>query len=229
MGLCAKDLISYRKKKKGAFYNCIVFIVRIIYLNKFKEFHVKVFNTGKLEIPGIQNDDMLDILLQALINQIQPFVSKKLTYSKKNIETVLINSNFSCQFYINRDSLYDILKYKYKLYVIYDPCSYPGIQCKFYYNTDNPENDGRCYCSKKCNKKGNGGGDNQCVELSFMIFRTGSVLVVGHCTEEILHKVYTFIKNILIAEYNTIFIEGFVGNQKKKAVKKRKKTIFTYS
>ena len=43
------------------------------------------------------------------------------------------------------------------------------------------KNDGVCYCSKKCNKKGRGKGDNQCMELSFMIFRTGSVLIVGHC------------------------------------------------
>jgi hypothetical protein len=48
----------------------------------------------------------------------------------------LINSNFNCGFFINREALYDILKFKYNLQSIYDPCSYPGIQCKFYYNPD---------------------------------------------------------------------------------------------
>ena len=37
-----------------------------------------------------------------------------------------------------------------------------------------------------------------------MIFRTGSVLIVGHCDESILHKVYEFLKNIFINEYKNI-------------------------
>ena len=60
VGLCKKDLTSYRTKRKGAFYNCFVLILRI--KNKdgiFKEAHVKVFNTGKLEIPGIQTTEFL--------------------------------------------------------------------------------------------------------------------------------------------------------------------------
>ena len=36
--------------------------------NLFKEMHVKVFNTGKLEIPGIQNDILLDKVLQLLVH-----------------------------------------------------------------------------------------------------------------------------------------------------------------
>ena len=225
IGLSKKDMVSYRKKKKGAFYNCIVFIIRIIYMEKFKEFHIKVFNTGKLEIPGIQNYIMLFTLLDELINALQPFCSKKLSYSKEKIDTVLINSNFSCNYFINRDKLYDILKYQYKLYVVYDPCSYPGIQCKFYHNTNNKKKDGVCYCTNKCNKKGCGTGDNQCTELSFMIFRTGSVLIVGHCTEPILRGIYVFIKNILIKEYLQIYIKGCVTKKKTKQKKKKKKTI----
>ena len=224
VGLSKKDLISYRKKKKGAFYNCIVFIIRIVYMGRFKEFHVKVFNTGKLEIPGIQNDKMLIDLLDELIIILQPFCPKKLAYDANKIETVLINSNFSCQYFINRDKLYDILKYKYQLYCIYDPCSYPGIQCKFYYNTNNKKNNGVCYCSAKCSKKGCGTGDNQCIELSFMIFRTGSVLIVGHCTELILQDIYIFIKGILKKEYLQICIKN-AGEKKKKKKKIRKKKI----
>ena len=53
IGICQKDIISFRTKKRSAFYNCFVIIVRILDENKFKEVHVKVFNTGKLEIPGI--------------------------------------------------------------------------------------------------------------------------------------------------------------------------------
>ena len=55
-------------------------------------------------------------------------------WKKDDIETVLINSNFSCNYYIDRDILAHRLKYEYNIHVVYDPCSYPGIQCKFYYN-----------------------------------------------------------------------------------------------
>jgi len=210
VGLCKKDLTSYRTKRKGAFYNCFVVILRIKNTDddKYKEAHVKVFNTGKLEIPGIQTSTFLYQVLDTLIRIMKPFVDKSLEYNKKDIETVLINSNFSCNYFIDRDKLAEILKYNYHIHVVYDPCSYPGIQCKFYYNEDNTANNGICSCEKKCNKKGCGKGENQCLEISFMIFRTGSVLIVGHCDEDILGKIYLYVKNILLTEFEKVAIPG---------------------
>jgi hypothetical protein len=135
VGISKKDIMSYRSKKKSAFYNCFVIILRIKMNDVFREFHVKIFNTGKLELPGIQTDQMFYTILDHVINTLQPFVTEKLEYKSSHNETVLINSNFNCGFYINREVLYDILKTKYSIHSIYDPCcSYPGIQCKFYYN-----------------------------------------------------------------------------------------------
>ena len=37
-----------------------------------------------------------------------------------------------------------------------------------------------------------------------MIFRTGSVLIVGKCNEWLLNEVYLFIKNMLQSEYSNI-------------------------
>ena len=50
IGICKKDLLSYRCKKKSAFYNCFVLIMRMKNENDndFKEHHVKIFNTVKL-------------------------------------------------------------------------------------------------------------------------------------------------------------------------------------
>ena len=47
IGISKKDIMSYRSKKKQAFYNCFVMIIRIKIQDAFKEFHIKVFNTGK--------------------------------------------------------------------------------------------------------------------------------------------------------------------------------------
>ena len=47
IGISKKDIMSYRSKKKSAFYNCFVLILRMRVDQTFKEFHIKVFNTGK--------------------------------------------------------------------------------------------------------------------------------------------------------------------------------------
>tara|TARA_B110001450_G_scaffold256463_1_gene287084 strand:+ start:12417 stop:13589 length:1173 start_codon:yes stop_codon:yes gene_type:complete len=223
IGLCKKDITSYRCKKKSAFYNCFVIILRILYNNSYKEIHVKVFNTGKLEIPGIQNDEVLHKVLDIVKNILTPLIdlNYNLDYLKKS-ETVLINSNFNCGFYINRDKLYESLKYKYNINSVYDPCSYPGIQSEFYYNKDNVIQTG-----KQVEKT------NNIVKVSFMIFRTGSVLIVGKCTEEILYNIYNFLKKLLEDEYKkyggelinkSYFESKKLQNSKKKI---RKKIIIT--
>jgi len=227
IGLAKKDLISYRTKIKGAFYNCFVVIMRIPYNGIFKEVHIKVFNTGKLEIPGIQSDDFLFLALDTLIAMLNPLCLKPLAYNKDDIDTVLINSNFTCNYYIDRDKLSSVLKYKYHLHVNYDPCSYPGIQVKFYYNSMKNIQNGICSCEKRCSKKGTGEGENQCLEISFMVFRTGSVLIVGHCSIPILHIVYNFLKTILIDDFKDFRIETAKPLIKPEKKKKRRKKIIT--
>jgi hypothetical protein len=198
IGISKKDLMSYRCKKKSAFYNCFVLILRMNVNGTFKEFHVKVFNTGKLEIPGVQSEDTFAMILNQVLFTLQPYVPEKLGYKDDTNETVLINSNFNCGFFINREALYDILKFKYNIQSIYDPCSYPGIQCKFYYNPDVGLQNG-CQISEE-----NKHLYKNIKEVSFMIFRTGSVLIVGRCDESILMIIYEFLKIILNNEYKNI-------------------------
>lgn len=197
IGISKKDLINFRKKKKSAFYNCFAVIVRIFYKGEFREINIKVFNTGKLEIPGIQNIETLNIALNIFLNIVNKLVKTPIKYLNDKIETVLINSNFSCNFYINRTTLYQILKYKYNIHSLYDPCSYPGIQCKFFYNKNYDEITGLCHCENKCSLNKKHKKNNKCDIISFMIFRTGSILVVGNCSEETLNKVYLFIVKLL--------------------------------
>ena len=217
IGLNKKDLTCYKKKTKGAFYNCFAIILRILYKNEYKEVHVKIFNTGKLEIPGIQFDDLLIITLDKLISILKPLTIENINYNENKISTVLINSNFNCGFYLNRFKLYEILKTKYNINSAYDPCSYPGIQSKFYYNENNKINNGI-----KTNEF------EEWLEISFMIFRTGSVLIVGNCNKNILNIIYLFLKDVLKNEYENIFIK-LNDTKKKKSVKKirKKKILFT--
>ena len=221
IGLCKKDITSYRCKKKGAFYNCFAVILRIQHEGAFKEIHVKVFNTGKLEIPGIQSDDVLVKTLDLLTDIIGPIVApgSVLTWDSEKSETVLINSNFSCNYYVNREKLFELLKYQYKINSAYDPCSYPGIQCEFYYNTKSDTQDGR---------QPSTGNSNHYIKMSFMVFRTGSVLIVGKCTEEMLADIYTFLRDLLEREYPVVggpMVESDAASDSQTKKKIRKKLV----
>jgi hypothetical protein len=215
IGISKKDVISYRSKKKSAFYNCFVMILRVKCEKIFKEFHVKVFNTGKLEIPGIQTDEMFCKIIDMVVHVLTPHSSTPIYHIPEKTQTVLINSNFNCGFYINREALFDILRSKYDIECIYDPCSYPGIQCKFYYNVDNKIQTGVKDTSENL------------IDVSFMIFRTGSILIVGKCCEDVLYSIYMFLKNILTAEFLNIGIQLIPSEniQKSKYKKVRKKVI----
>jgi TATA-box binding protein (TBP) (component of TFIID and TFIIIB) len=224
-GISKKDLINFRKKKKSAFYNCFAVIIRIKYNNIFNEINIKLFNTGKLEIPGIQNIKTLNIAVEILLDTIENATGKRYKYLKNKVETVLINSNFSCNFFIVRNKLYNILKFKYNIHSLFDPCSYPGIQCKFFYNKENEENDGTCKCEKKCNLNKKNKKINKCKIISFMVFRTGSILIVGNCDEDIIHIIYNFIVGILKKELFNDIITKKMDNKKKKIKKYRKRII----
>jgi len=224
VGISKKDIMSYRSKKKSAFYNCFVMILRIKINDIFKEFHIKVFNTGKMEIPGIQNDTIYETVLSTILTTLQPHIKEPLNYLQKS-DTVLINSNFNCGYYISREVLFDILKQKYNIQCIYDPCSYPGIQCKFYYNPNVEVQTGKQISAEDKEKY------PKIVEVSFMIFRTGSILIVGMCDDNVLYVIYDFLKKILIEEYHKInqrvVQKDVVDKTKDKKIRKKNILIVT--
>lgn len=195
IGMCKKDIIKMKKNEKSAFYNCFVFIYRLKVDNLFKEVHVKLFNTGKIEIPGIQKEAHVEMIVNKITGLLQGYYPEPLFELRDKQEIILINSNFTCNYYINREELYARLKTKYHIKCCYDPCSYPGIQCKYKLDTS---------------------------EVSFMIFRTGSVLIVGKCEDDQLYRIYDFLKSIFHAEYQAVY-EDHSEPMKKKQKKKIKK------
>lgn len=220
IGLCKKDVVSSKKyKQKGAFYNCIVMTLRVKSLDEpdmFQEVHVKVFNSGKLEIPGVKDERIVGyavgILSRIFVEiGVVPTTQPRDAYTE---ETILINSNFSCGFQIERETLYHVLKNKYRITCNYDPCSYPGIQCKYYYygesicpqfreNTRNIMSGQKHPLHPKCKHTAKSAG---IYVVSFFIFRTGSVLIVGRCFMRILREMHQHITDILSAERSNICV-----------------------
>jgi uncharacterized FlaG/YvyC family protein len=232
IGMSKKDIMNCRGKIKNAFYNCFAMILRFRYNDQFKEIHVKVFNTGKLEIPGILNTELLDIVKRMILDIIQPHIEDKLGFIESDREeNVFINSNFNCGFYINRERLHNILRSdKYGIESAYDPCIYPGVKCKFYYNhelgEDNDElQNGQILVEDRKMKMSELIDNNKYSEISFMIFRTGSCLILGNCSNKTLMVVFRFIKDILFKEYSNIYVVNEDTNVKIKKTKLRKKII----
>ena len=223
IGISKKDIMNTRGKPKNAFYNCFAIIIRIKHNNIFKEIHIKIFNTGKLEIPGIVDDDLLNKVKDTIIDILQPFTDLKIEFLNKESNNVLINSNFNCGFYINRELLFNILRNDYNINACYDPCSYPGIQCVYYF--DNEKN---CIIKEAINFK-NIKYNQNITKVSYMLFRTGSILIVGKCSETILNYVYNYIKNILIKEYSKIVLlnKDNLNDKVIKSKKIKKKFIYT--
>lgn len=231
IGISKKDIMTCRGKVKNAFYNCFALILRFKIKEEYKEIHVKVFNTGKLEIPGILAPDMLSTIKQMLIELLSPYIDTPLEFLDHDVESnVLINSNFNCGFYIDRDKLHNILRSsKYNIESAYDPCSYPGVKCKYYFNHevgfDTNQQCGKLLDADRTMKMCELDNATKYTEISFMIFRTGSCLIVGNCTERILRFVYESIKQILHDEYYNIAVKNMNHEIKVKKDKVRKKTI----
>ena len=244
VGFCSKDALN-KSNTKSAFYNCFVIILRLrLQSTSFKEYHVKVFNTGKMEIPGIQKEDEFQEVLKSISNVLQEY--DPAVEIENHTDTILINSNFKTGFFINRDNLYELLQKEYHLQCVYDPCSYPGIQCKFYYYQDreiqtgiqkNEDIKGKGYGYKKkdpntitptpvviknkmLNRK-----NSTFSEVSIMLFRTGSILIVGMCSEDILSKIYDFLKTLMQKEYWRIRQTNAESYNTPSSKKKTKKII----
>lgn len=231
VGMSKKDIMNCRGKIKNAFYNCFAIILRFKFEDKFREIHIKVFNTGKLEIPGILNVTILDMVKTQLLDYLTPYIETPIEYVKTTNDcNVLINSNFNCGYYINRDKLYSILRSnKYCIETAYDPCSYPGVKCKFYFNNETGfdiiTQRGQLVKEDRTMKMNELGDAKKYTEVSFMIFRTGSCLIVGNCTEEKLYFVYDFIKKMLYEEYPLICVNNEIVQTKEKKTKLRKKKV----
>jgi len=233
IGISKKDIINTKQKKKtGAFMNCFSITLRFLYEGLFREIHVKIFKKGNLEIPGVLNIKMFDSVKQMIIELLQPHLKETLCFVEREGKSrdVLINSNFRCGFYVERDKFYTILRTKYGIDASYDPNIYPGVKCKFYFNHENGYNislqEGKISIEDRNMTITELEKNKKYTEMTFTIFRTGSCLIAGNCSEDILFYIYDFLKKILRDEYYNICTNTKSRPESKlKKVKLRKRIV----
>ena len=193
-------------------------LISVIYLNKFQintlplplEFYKKVVISNKHYEDDIcyelDIDKLYDLLSYDDITYTAYSIEDKSKINVGNIETVLINSDFNVNFKIKRNILHSILKDNYQIISRFEPGIYPGVNNKFYYNTDYLDKKfvGRCYCTKKCEGKGTGHGNGQCKKITIAAFQSGSIIITG--AREINHIISAkkFIIGVLKDNYDLI-------------------------
>lgn len=190
-GFSEKSLIKKRKKKKKKiFYNQSTMHV----MHDGKIMNVKLFNNGRIQITGLKNENQAVKLVKGLIQYFKDFeVISDYTELIDN-KIVLINSDFDLCFQIKRDTLHrDIVEND--IYSSYEPCIYPGVNIKYFINTNN--HCGICECTKLCNGKGNGCGDGNCKKVTIAVFKSGKVIITGGQNKEQINESYRFITNFI--------------------------------
>ena len=152
----------------------------------------------------------------------------------KNFKIVLINSDYYLGFELKRDVLHDLLVNKYNLFSSYEPCIYPGVNSKYYFNELylNKEFKGKCYCDVYCNGKGDGKEEGKCKKITISVFQSGSIIITGARSMSQINIAYKYINNIINENYELVKKNEFLAlgpiNEKKKIIKLNKTNIINY-
>ena len=202
-GFNPKTISDKKANKKKVFYNQITIILQI---TPGVKINIKIFNNGAASITGIKDILLAQKAVNKLRESLNEITDSDLTYQLKNFNIVLINSDYHIGYEIKRDELHKILINKYKLCSSYEPCIYPGVNSKFFWNKDNKNGTylGKCECSKSCNGKGVGVGNGKCKKITISTFQSGSVIITGARNMDQINDSYRFINNIFKEYYNIL-------------------------
>lgn len=184
-------------KRKQYFYNQVT-----IHLRHTKIVNLKLFNNGGIQMTGlksfIQGDQSIHILLKEIKKlsddmRSQIFLTNPdpaIVPEKKKM--VMINSNFSIGFPIDRENLHrKVLSLGY--YSSYDSSIYPAVNLKYYYNPKKQSN-GVCNCEGLCDGKGK---DGCCRKITIAIFNSGQIIITGAQERKHLSIAYHFIHDFI--------------------------------
>ena len=242
-GSSRRDSKSSKKSGK-VFYNQATLIIRIWKSTYSDEVNLKLFNNGNIQMTGLKSEEdgyrAVNILYTSVkditvdsknaVEIIQPqHTSQPVDFAISNFDIVLINSDYSAEFLIKREKLHALLIQEYDIVSSYEPCTYPGVNSKYYWNKDYMDRSkykpGVCYCSKPCNGKGVGDGDGCCKKVTIAIFQSGKLIITGAKTYQQITDAYDFINDVFKKNYSEVKreIPAFLLEEEKKTKQKSPK------
>jgi hypothetical protein len=230
LGINPKQISLKKMNKKKVFYNQITIVVQpdFGFLN-----NVKIFNNGSISMTGLKNltqgrksaeiileylkeiKNAMNIENEEIAENLQMFLEPDGTYRAledpevakiDKYKIVLINSDYYIGFEIHRCKLHELFIEKYKIFSSYEPCIYPGVNSKFYFNSTykDPDYPGKCICTKTCTGKGIGDGNGNCKKITVAAFQSGSVIITGAQSTEQIHTAYNFVNKVFDDNYEKI-------------------------
>lgn len=183
-----------KKTTSKSFYNQLTLLLQ---LSDTRSVNVKVFKNGQLQMTGVKSNEEGNGAVDSLISELN-IVMPPNTYNfyKNNYRTVLINSDFSIGYKVCRNKLYLLLDNHYGMYVSYEPCIYPGVNAKYFWNVTNNSKNGVCSCDKPCTGKGDGMSRGNCKKVTIATFQSGTVIITGANTFQQLNDAHSFICSV---------------------------------
>ena len=185
-----------KDKPAKYFYNQITMY---IYLKKLV--NVKVFNNGSIQMTGIKNDQMGIDVNNIITKKLSVIYSKNVNVS--NYKTVMVNSDFDYGYSIDPVALHRLIE-ENNYYSSYEPCNYPGVNIKYYYNSHcDKNNDGICRCTEICRGKG---VNMECKRITVAVFTSGKTIITGGNSIEQIYIARDFIRDFIFKYKDKILI-----------------------
>jgi TATA-box binding protein (TBP) (component of TFIID and TFIIIB) len=201
-GVSNKNISEKKAAKKKVFYNQMTVLVN---LYEGKSNNIKLFNNGAISMTGLKSVEdgkkAVEIVLKYM--KTNNLILENIDSSINNFKIVLINSDYYIGYEIKRSELHQLLINKYQIFSSYEPCIYPGVNSKFYWNEDyfDKQYKGKCYCLNPCDGKGCGKGDGNCKKITISAFQSGSVIITGARNIDQIQTAYNFINKIFKDNY----------------------------
>lgn len=184
---------------KSRFYN-----QSTLHLFNEKIINIKIFNNGKIQLTGLRKEKDIMDTIHILIEELSRLLIIPNNTHIISYKIVLINSDFDVGYKINREMLYRYINH-IGLFCTYEPCTYPGVNIKYYFNECN--DNGICNCNDICIGKGTGIGDNNCKKVTIAVFKSGKIIITGGQNLTQVNKVYKFINELLIKHKDKFILE----------------------
>lgn len=204
IGYASRDAFSKRGVSDKTFFNQSTIVVRKATnaeKTTFKEVNVKLFGNGGIQMTGIPAEDFAKDALSWLLEQLYtikaPIFAEKPSLQKFKVQ--LINSDYQVAYPINRTALHNILSRTYGLFSTFESTIYQGVNTKYYFNDQHPDQDrpGICLCTKRCKGQGSGSGPGECKRITMSVFQTGKIIITGGRYLFQLEEAYNFLNRVL--------------------------------
>ena len=199
------------KKKRNKFYNQSTLLVR---MESGHEVNLKLFRNGGVQMTGLKYEEegieCITRIIIPIITSLDDVIEDKYITGENKLsidkyDIVMINSNYTTNFKIKRDVLHEILNKNYGILASFEPCIYPGVNAKYYWNKSHDKyTRGVCECEAKCNGKGRGNGDGNCKKITISTFQSGSVIITGARDTQQIYDAYNFINEVFHTHYTDL-------------------------